>query len=95
MKKIRLKKAWSSSPKLHFDAGAVVGVHDDIAAVMVAKGCAEYVADDVRQLRYPADKSVQSECFESVELYEDQAPKKATLKQPELSTDKKNKTWLL
>ena len=96
MKKIRLKKAWASSPKLHFDAGAVVGVKDEIAAMMVAKGCAEYVADNVRQLRYPPEKNVQAECFESAELYEEQAPKGATLKtpQPELSTSKKNNTWL-
>lgn len=97
MKKVRLKKAWASSPKLHFDAGAVIGVKDNIAAALVATGYAEYVADDVRQLRYPPEKKVQAECFESAELYEEQAPKGATLKtpQPELSTDKKNKKWLL
>lgn len=64
---IRLKKDWQNDKRtLHFTKGNVIGVHAKLAAQLVANGTAEYVADDVRTLRYPDNTPVQTECFAPV-----------------------------
>ena len=64
MKKIRLLRHYATKT-LSFAPGNVIGVNDITAENLVYLGIAQYVADDVRSLRYAPDAPMQQMCFSS------------------------------
>lgn len=71
-KKIRFKKDHGRNK-----AGWVIGTTDSAAASLVAQGIAEFVADDVRALRYAPTAPLQAECIAPVIEELEAAPKGA------------------
>lgn len=71
-KKIRFKKDHGRNK-----AGWVIGTTESAAASLVAQDIAEFVADDVRALRYAPNAPVQAECIAPVIEELEAAPKGA------------------
>lgn len=85
-KKIRFKKDHGRNK-----AGWVIGTTESAAASLVAQGIAEFVADDVRALRYAPNAPVQAECIAPVIEELEAAPKGAKLPPLERNNEQEKK----